>query len=215
MKYILCSILFFSISQFAIAKTTAKATKKASAPVKHESEQPYSPVYSKQTMYNFRFEPVHLLIGAVVVNLDYVIQPDWTIGPTAMFWKFNISSNRTDYKEDFEMTYYSIGARATWFKNGVFTDGLYVGPSLMYVNAKIKTRNILDEEVTGSLSAPAVSCLIGYGWFWESFNMMLGGGGRIALGNAKVETKTAAGTQTDITIPVAGIDFEYSLGWTF
>lgn len=214
MKHILCVVLLFAFSGVAFAKTTKKAKPAEAAPAPSASPAP-SMSYGNQAQYNFRFQPVHLLIGAFALNFDYVVDSDWTIGPAMTYWRFNLSSDSTYYTEKYELTYFAIGARATWFKNGVFTDGLYVGPNVGYVSAKLKTRNTLDEEVTGSVSVPMVGCLVGYGWFWDSFNMMLAGGARIGLGNTKVEIKSASGTETDVSAPVAGFDFEYSLGWTF
>jgi len=214
MKHILYAVLFFALSGVAAAKTTKKtATPQQDSPAPMASQPSMN--YGRSAEYNFRFQPVHLLIGAFALNLDYAIAPDWTIGPALTYWRFNLSSDGAFYTEKYEITYFSIGARATWFKNGVYTDGLYVGPNVGYVSAKLKTRNLLDEEVTGSVSVPMVGCLVGYGWFWDSFNMMLGGGARVGLGNTKVEIKSASGTETDVSAPIAGFDFEYSLGWTF
>lgn len=217
MKHILYAVLFFALSAVATAKTTKKTTTPAPKPSEAApmSSPPPSMSYGRSAEYNFRFQPVHLLIGAFALNFDYAIDPDWTIGPALTYWRFSLSSDDTFYREKYEITYFSIGARATWFKNGVYTDGLYVGPNAGYVSAKLKTKNLLDEDVTGSVSVPMIGCLVGYGWFWDSFNMMLGGGARIGLGNTKVEIKSASGTETDVSAPIAGFDFEYSLGWTF
>jgi hypothetical protein len=163
---------------------------------------------------NFRFDPLGLIIGMVGVNLDFVVAPEWTVGPQVGYWHLKISESGTFVNNDISLTAYTAGARANWFANGVFTDGLYVGPSARYYNVKA-TGSDSTGTVTGSASGLMAGCLVGYGWFWDSFNMMLGAGGNLALGNNDVEVKHSNGTEETKASGAAGLSLEWSLGWTF
>lgn len=162
---------------------------------------------------NFRFNPLGLVIGAIGVNFDIAVTDDWTVGPEGLYWHLKFDNNSSF--NDFEISAFSVGARANWFKNGVFTDGLYVGPSVKYFSIKATSTDAttyLDRE--GTASALAAVCLVGYGWFWDSFNMMLGGGLSLPLGNNKVEVTDAAGVKREESVG-GGFAAEFTLGWTF
>src|SRR4051812_32839201 len=85
----------------------------------------------KSDTMNFRFDPLGLLLGMASVNLDIAVNPEWTVGPQLAYWQLKVGQ-AGDFTSDFEVKAYSFGARANWFANGVYTDGLYVGPSLRY-----------------------------------------------------------------------------------
>ncbi len=211
MKQILCAFVLLGFSLSASAKPSKKAAEVA----------PVAPVASKvvyasdSAEYNFRFSPLGLIVGSININLDIVVAPDWTVGPVINYWRYSSSSDRTVFSKDFETTAYGFGARANWFKNGNFTDGLYVGPGLSYANVKVTTTDSTGDSVTGSASVMLASCLVGYGWYWDSFNMMLGGGASLGLGDTKVKVETSSGSSTEVSSTMAGVALEYSLGWTF
>lgn len=165
-------------------------------------------VHSMANDLNFRFSPIGLLIGAVDATLDIKMNPNWTLGPKLTYLNFEISSNSINYKE----SAYGLGVRGNWFKNGAYQDGLYVGPAAGWHGVKV-TGNSYSAEV----SAVSIGCLVGYGWFWESFNQMLGGGIATALGGTKVTIKDSNGaTVNDVELSgFSGLSIEYSLGWTF
>lgn len=160
---------------------------------------------------NFRFAPLGLLIGLIDLNLDFKIAPNWTLGPELMYWHFNVTLSDTEY----DVSALVGGVRANWFKNGVYTDGLYVGPALLYTASKVKWTDGTDNaEATNN--AARLSTVVGYGWFWDSFNMMLGGGLSIPLGDGKIEARSSNGRREEINYSRSGsVAFEYSLGWTF
>ena len=123
--------------------------------------------------------------------------------------------SNSSFTSNYDISAYAFGARANWFKNGNYSDGLYVGPSLRYVNAQLSTTDVLG-TTTGSASAIFVGCLVGYGWFWNSFNMMLGGGFTQGLGDTKITITDSSGNKTDVsTAASGGLALEYTLGWTF
>lgn len=164
--------------------------------------------------YNFRFSPVVLLIGAVDLNFDIQVSPEWTVGPSLTFWKFELNSTGT-FTEKYSVSAFAFGARGNWFKNGVFTDGLYVGPSLQSAKVKVETRDSIG-AVTGEANILIASGIVGYGWFWDSFNMMLGGGLAVGMGGSDVTVTDSSGTTTTVkSRPTGSLALEYSLGWTF
>ncbi|WP_413289766.1 hypothetical protein [Bdellovibrio sp. HCB337] len=164
--------------------------------------------------YNFRFSPIGLLVGSIGVDLSKAITPEWTVGPELNYWKFSLSSTDAAYTSDYDISSSKIGVRANWYKNGVYTDGLYVGPSISYASAKVTTTDALG-EVTGEASGLFLGCLVGYGWFWDSFNMTLAGGAQTGLGDTKVKVTDSSGETTDVSSLSAGVALEYNLGWTF
>jgi hypothetical protein len=168
---------------------------------------------SSNTM-NFRFGALGLLVGVLSVDLDFKMDQEWTLGPSLELVNMKVDRS-AGYNDDFKVKGSNVGLRANWFKNGVFTDGLYVGPSLNYTSIKVTTTDASNQEISASGSVLIARCLVGYGWFWESFNMMLGGGLAVGLGDAKVEVKDSTGTNTkDVSIG-SGLALEYTLGWTF
>ncbi len=161
---------------------------------------------------NVRFNPIGLAIGVFNLNMDFVVAPEWTVGPEIGL------VNRTYGKEsalvdDIKVKGYSFGARANWHRNGVFSDGLYVGPALNYVSVTAESRDAAG-KIEGSASALVATGLVGYGWFWDSFNILLGGGLAVPLGDAKVEVTDTAGNKTQSNIS-SGFALEFSLGWAF
>lgn len=164
--------------------------------------------------YNFRFSPLALLIGAVDLNFDMQVSPDWTVGPSVTFWKFELNSTGS-FTEKYTVSAFAFGARGNWFKNGVYTDGLYVGPALQSAKVKVETRDSIG-AVSAEANVLLASCLVGYGWFWDSFNMMLGGGLAVGLGGSDVTVTDSSGNTTTVKArQTGGLALEYSLGWTF
>ncbi len=213
MKRFVCAIAILGFSFSASAKPGKKLE---AAPV-----APVAPVASKvayasdSAQYNFRFSPIGLILGSINIDFDIAIAPDWTVGPTINYWRYSSASDKATFSEDYKTTAYGFGARANWFKNGNFTDGLYVGPSLAYANVKVSTTDTVGTTWTGSASVMLASCLVGYGWYWDSFNMMLGGGASLGLGDTKVKIESSSGSSTEVSTSIAGLALEYSLGWTF
>lgn len=164
---------------------------------------------------NVRVGALGLLLGAVNVGLDYKITDSWTIGPELMFWRLKIGSGSSQSSADFDVTAYGAGARANWFMNGAYTSGLYVGPSLKYIHFDYKGSDKNGKSTAASTDGPYAEGLVGYGWFWKHFNMMLGGGLSVGLGGTKATVTHSDGSKEDVNSRKGGLAFEYTLGWTF
>lgn len=162
---------------------------------------------------NFRFAPVPLIVGAMTVNFDFAVGDSWTLGPELSFWHRSYSSSV--FSDGYKITSFGGGVRANWFNNGIYTNGLYVGPSLTATSVNLKASDTTG-EYTANATVLVASSVVGYAWFWKSFNMMLGGGLNLALGKSKVTVKDPSGNETSSNIqPFGGLALEYSLGWTF
>lgn len=162
---------------------------------------------------NFRFQPVVLIIGAVALHMDFQVADQWTIGPELFVWKYD-----SDYEDatldDYEVSIFSGGVRGNWFKNGVFNDGLYVAPSVTYYNIEA-TGSATGASADGKANGVLVGALVGYGWFWRSFNQMLGAGLSTAIGDNDATITDSNGNKEDVDTRRTGFSFEYTLGWTF
>lgn len=165
---------------------------------------------------NFRFHPVVLIVGMAAVNVDLAVGSNWTLGPELVYWNFNLKNTNSDTFEEIRIQSAGGGVRANWFKNGTFTDGLYVGPSLKYSSVKVTGTDSAGVEYEGTGSGAALVCVVGYGWFWNSFNMMLGGGASASLGKSKVKVTDSLGNEEEYNMALmSGLALEYTLGWTF
>jgi hypothetical protein len=162
--------------------------------------------------YNFRFSPLGLIVGLASISLDIAIHPEWTVGPELSYAKFNVNTSGTN-PTSLDVNLASAGLRANWFKNGVYTDGLYVGPFVRYAKTSINASGATT--VTGETSGVAAGSLIGYGWFWDSFNMMLGAGAAVASGESNMVVTDSNGNRTAIPNRGVGLAGEFSLGWNF
>jgi hypothetical protein len=201
---------FFATTMLVLLTSNAFAARGSGGTKAHtRSSETYSNSYSSAE-YNARFAPISLLVGALDVSFDVKIMPDWTVGPKLRYAK----ASYTLTGSSFEVTAFNIGARANWFKNGAFTDGLYVGPSVAYYSAKASGGS-LSSTATAEASGLMIGALVGYGWFWQSFNQMLGIGLNTGLGDMKIKAQDNAGSYTEVSAPMGGLDIEYSLGWTF
>lgn len=167
---------------------------------------------SNNNTSNFRFSPLGLLIGDVSIDYDIKVDPNWTIGPELSYLSMSLDEG-SSFTSNFNITGYSFGARANWFNNGTFTDGLYVGPSIAYASVAVKTSDV-NGNITANASGVVTSCLVGYGWFWQSFNMMLGGG--LSLSSVdKITVTDSSGNTTSASTGETGLAAEWSMGWTF
>lgn len=168
---------------------------------------------SSGNQLNFRFSPLGLLSGSINGGVDFPITSEWTVGPEAAYVNYSITRTG-DLTKDISITGYSVGARGNWYKNGVHTDGLYLSPSLNYVSLNLSTADI-NGAVTAQGNGLFLKGLVGYGWFWDSFNMLLGGGLVAGLGSSKVKVKSSSGsTTTEIDIS-RSLALEWMMGWTF
>lgn len=160
---------------------------------------------------NIRFGPLGLAVGVVNVQMDFKLNNEWTLGPSVAF--VNWEDDDSVYTNDIEISGYSFGARANWFNNGVFTDGFYIGPALHYTSIEAKV-NDGGTEFKADGSVLVASSIFGYGWFWESFNILLGGGIAIPLGDKEVTIKEN-GVETESVRITSSFAAEFTLGWTF
>ena len=157
--------------------------------------------------WNFRFSPIGALLGMVNVEFDYKLSDNWTLGPTLTYWNFSLSG--------FSIKASSYGAQSRYFFNGVFNDGAYLGLQAATMSIKA-TITSLGVEYSGESNGAVIGAGGGYHWFWDSFNMNVGGF-LYSSPATKIELKDSNGNKYDdqATSPVTGLGIEYTLGWTF
>lgn len=158
---------------------------------------------------NLRIDPLNTLIGTANVQLDFGIADTWTLGPSIRYIDRTI--------DDFETSAYGLGIRANYYFNRkVFTQGWYLGPSLGYASAKVKTDDGLGGDLEGTGTGVTAAVIAGYQWMWESFNINLGAGpAYTTIGDITVETDD--GNYKEEFDGLSGVDIalEFTLGWKF
>lgn len=162
---------------------------------------------------NVYFNPVGLALGTLNLGADFAIAPNWTVGAFAGYVNLNLDKSGS-LTEEVKIKGYTAGARGNWFMNGTFTDGLYVSPIAMYLNVKGETANNqgnLDADGNGTY----IGGMVGYGWFWDSFNMMLGAGALTPLGDSKIKFQDQTGGPAEEKTIYSTVSAELNLGWTF
>ena len=163
---------------------------------------------------NFRFNPMVVLMGGLTLGADFKVHEQWTLGPEISLTSFKVTSNAGP-SEDTAIQTYALTARGNWYRKGVFNDGFYVGPFLTFATAKARLDDT-NGSVSKTQSGTFGGAIVGYAWFWKSFNAMLGGGLTLPFGTSKVEVENSRGARTDAYINGSGVAIlELSLGWTF
>lgn len=159
---------------------------------------------------NVTFSPILPLIGTLMVEVEKTISSDWTLGGMAAAGK---RTEDSDYIfGGYETTTRALGVTSYWYKNGVYTDGLFLNPSLYYSAVTLKTT---DRTLSADGSAFVASFVAGYGWFWDSFNMKLGGGLASAVGGVDVTVRDQNGNSLKSAQYASGLVLVYNIGWTF
>ena len=200
-KLFLTAFLFVSmIGASALAQGDAPSTTSSS---------------SKEGSVNARISPLGLLIGYFNADVDIKVGDQWTLGPTFSYWGFDVTSSGFT-GDSMRVESKSIGARANWYKNGVFKDSLFFSPILQFVSASASgTSRTSGATVSASATVPVLSGLIGYHWFGQTLNMSLGAGLGFGLGSSKVKATDGTTTvESDISRSV-GLALDFMIGIVF
>ena len=166
--------------------------------------------------YNIRISPVPLLVGYLNIDFDIQVNEEWTVGPTFSYWGTRLTLSGGSSSTEYDLSATSIGARANWYPDGVFADGWYLSPMVQYTTARIESRSS-SVNVKGEAGGISLTGLGGYHWFWDNFNLSLGGGLVFSGAAGSVRGTSSDGTTTveTRTSPGAGIAFDFMLGLTF
>lgn len=170
---------------------------------------------SSAKKWNLRFSPLGLPIGYINVDLDFKIGDNWTLGPTLSYWRIDL--NDTTYQSDrITLETSRFGARATWAKNGVFRSGMYFSPMIQFVSAKASAvSRSSGNTVNASNSAPLLTGLVGYQWFFgDTFNLNVGAGLAVG-GGSKIEVTDGNSKTSYDTSRSGGLALDFMLGWAF
>ncbi len=158
-----------------------------------------------------RFNTIGLLAGAVTLNYDVKIAEQWTLGPELTYWDINLTSNDGNSYDIYAL---GGGLRATWFAYASSSTGCTSDTSLAVARKHLKATNS-DGSTTLDRTALVATGIVGYAWYWTSFNVHLGGGASVDLGDRGVGVKTTDGTETTVHTSLTRFTAETSIGWTF
>ncbi|MBY0384866.1 hypothetical protein K2X05_06875, partial [bacterium] len=140
--------------------------------------------------YNARFGPIGLILGSINADFDFTMNDQWTLGPSLNFVSYD--GDNVGTLTGIDISGFAIGARGNWYYKGVGNSSWYVAPSIHYVSVSVDATG-----ASGPLSADATgavfSALTGYRWWWDNFNLGLGGGLRFGSLN-DVEVTDGAST---------------------
>ncbi len=173
--------------------------------------------YGAEKKYNINFEPVLALVGYVDLSMDFKISENWTLGPEISYWHTSVGSGDPTYTDNISLTAFAFGARGNWCPTGVFQDGWYLSPILEYMNVRATTTSN-GQALSALVSEIAITGLGGYQWFWNSFNMRLGGGLTLATGPSKIHVQTSNSTYSndvDYNPNSLGFAVDFMIGWSF
>jgi len=168
---------------------------------------------SENETLNIRFDPLGVVIGALGLNVDVNIGDGWSIGPELEYLRFKLNSS-DQYNSKYDVKLTSVGVRFNWFLNGTFNSGFYLGPSLKYVSDALNTSDN-NGSASGRGSDFVCAGVVGYGWFWPTFNLMLGAGGRLALGDNQITIRDSTGRETKESPSLSGVALEFTTGFKF
>lgn len=171
--------------------------------------------FASETKSNYRFAPVHLLATEIRMVADYKLCEHWTLGPSFMYKNYKVKTSGGTYTTDMDVSTYSIGARGNWFMNGVFSSGIYIGPDVTFYSTKAFAKDTAGNKNFGTAEAGAVSVVLGYAWFLENLNLMLGAGPELPMKKTKVAVSDATNNITTSEVVPQGLVLEFTLGTTF
>lgn len=204
-------ILLFLVPKISLADVDSGMESGASGdPAKKTS-------YGAEKKYNFSFEPVAILVGYFDIAADFKMSETWTLGPVLTYWHTSVGSGDPTYTDNISLSEFSIGARGNWYLNGVFSDGLYISPILQLVMVKATTVSN-GQNLSASLTGVSLTGLVGYQWFWNSFNMKLGGGLSLSTTPSKIHIQSNnSAYSNDVSYDPTSLGFvvDFMIGWAF
>lgn len=166
----------------------------------------HSALAEDNRMWNFRFSPLGALVGLVNAEVDYKIGPQMTVGPSIYLWNLKVT--------DIEVKSSGLGLQGRYFFDQVFSDGWYAVGQLGFssTEASIRSNGV---TYTGSASGLGLQLGGGYHWFWQSFNLNLGG--LLGLVPAtKIDLKDSNGNRySESYSGRASFGAEFTIGWVF
>jgi hypothetical protein len=165
---------------------------------------------SQNRAINLKVNPVTLLLGFVVADLDFGLSERLTFGPSVAYWNLSVDSAK------FKTLGY--GAKFNYYLNGPrFTDSFYLQGGYSYLSKfKIESGGSSLEYKQAS----SASALLGYQWVFSSgFNICLGIGTAYGFGGNATGDSVVVGGDTislkDLNLKGLSSSGEASIGWAF
>jgi|GEM_PF-7048074 len=148
--------------------------------------------------------------------LDFKISRTWTLGPEADTGY----AGQTNYGGiTVQNSLYSLGGRAHWFRQGVYNSGLFISTGARVQSVNLSEGRPDGVRATKNRTGALIDGLVGYGWFWKSFNMMVGAGYLYYLNSPELEYSYDIANGGSVTASrnnfENGAKVDFSIGWTF
>ena len=164
--------------------------------------------------YNFRWSPLTLLFRSTAFDLDRKVSEHCDFGASMFYSDQPISAKQAGTNNDVSSTVLGFGLSSRWYKNGAFKSGIYAGPSLNYSSIRDTMADSQGITRTGSGDLFRASAALGYGWFWDTWNIMLQASTSMPVGKNYVVIKDSNGSESRITDGFA-FGANFTVGWTF
>lgn len=159
---------------------------------------------------NVRVAPVALLGNYLNTDIDFPVDESWSLGPTITYRSFSTTS--VGFSNDISASVLGLGARGTWYENGVFEQGWFVSPIAQYISVSAKSGS-----ASASVGVFGVSAIGGYHWFWDNFNLNLGAGFTSLMGGSTIKvTDGTTTTSAEVSLPSYNtIALDFMIGYLF
>jgi hypothetical protein len=163
---------------------------------------------------SIRIAPAALILGTIHLDAEFRVAPTWSVGPALSYWK--LTGDYFGFSGGVTTTALGIGARATWQPAGILATGAYVSPTVMYISASSTARSG-NRDISASSGMGLIAAVAGYRWYWDAFNMSLGGGAQAFLGDGKVKLQDS-GYTAEVSVSKTGalaLLLDFMVGFSF
>ena len=170
----------------------------------------FAGVYAHATDFNVRFSPVGMIGGLLNAELDIPVSDSLAIGPEFGYL------HGTIHQKSVHIVAYGLRG-VYYFNESVFTDGWYFSPGVTWSRVRVGATDAVHGPLTANGESFALSLISGYQWFWDYFNIALGGGlAWSSIGTLDLKSEDGVSRDTYKGPGTrAALALEFSLGFTF
>lgn len=156
--------------------------------------------------FNLRTSPIGLVLGPNL-RLDYKIADQWTVGVGGLYLNRKITGAQIDSFTGSVLVDYAF--------NAAFADSWFVNLAIGYGNIRAEANDLSGQPRKIHVYNFTEQALLGYHWFWGSFNLDLAAGviGNSA-GHAKIVDQNGDKVNS-VPLPPFGLVTDFSIGLTW
>lgn len=157
--------------------------------------------------WNLALDPFGFILGGVGLGLEYRLSDQVLLGPFFMSVNAKFGEN--------ELSFQQFGVKSRYYFKPLFNSSWYLGGQLGSFNLKV-TETSFTTKSSGEFSSTLLGASFGYHWFWDSFNLRLGGLLGVFTGKSKVKlTSENSATEEDYDAGSFGAGIEFMIGFFF